>query len=139
MDQIGCPSCGKQFQINPSYYGKSFQCQCGQMVNVPQPGAAAPPPPPPQAGYAPQPGYGQTPPSGTTALVLGLLGLLLCSILAPFAWASGARARREAQAMGLPPDGSATAGWVMGIIGTILLILGVVILFVMLAAGGMNM
>jgi len=34
MDQISCPTCGKAYQINPSYYGRSFQCHCGQMVTV---------------------------------------------------------------------------------------------------------
>jgi hypothetical protein len=102
MEQISCPACGKAYQVDASYYGKSFQCNCGQMVNVPAPGAGVPPPPPPpqQPGYAPpqpgyaqprygQPGYAPPQPTGTPGIVIagfifsflcGLLGLILCAV-----------------------------------------------------------
>ncbi len=127
MDQIACPSCGKQFQINPSYYGKSFQCQCGQMVNVPQPGMAPPPPPPqpgyapaPQPGYgAPPPGYGQAPagPTGTPGIVIaGFVCAFLCSPLGLILCAVGTgEAKRRGAGTGL-----ATAGIIISILNLIL-------------------
>lgn len=82
-------------------------------------------------------GYGaplQNHPSAQTAMVLGLVGLigsffcLLPIFLSPFAWAMGARARREIDASGGTLGGrdSATVGYVTGIIGTVLLVLGIV-------------
>jgi hypothetical protein len=73
--------------------------------------------------------------------IIGLAGILFCGgitlVLSPFAWAMGAKAVREI-------DGSpgryagrdrAQGGKIMGIIGTVLLILGVlaIIAFVVLA------
>ncbi len=57
------------------------------------------------------------------ALVLGILGFLLCGLLSPFAWWLGAMELRDIRD-GLAPvsgQGLATAGVVLGIIGTILL------------------
>ncbi len=63
--------------------------------------------------------------SPTTALVLGILGLVLCSILAPFAWYIGAKAYEETG------DGMARVGQILGIIGTVLLAIAVVGLLVL--------
>lgn len=65
---------------------------------------------------------------GGTILTLGLLGILCCAILAPIAWVMG---RGDIQAMDrgeMDPSGRGTtqAGMIMGIIGTVLLILSVV-------------
>ncbi len=140
MDRISCPSCGESYQIDATYQGRSFACHCGAVVAVPAGpaagvGAAPPPPPPP-----PPHGYGYQGPasqSSTTALVFGLLGVLLCGIFAPFAWSIGGKARREAQAKGMEPDGTATAGYILGIIGTILLIFSIIgiLIWVVLVAG----
>ena len=83
-------------------------------------------------------------PSATTAMVLGIIGLVgivfcggITLVLSPFAWAVGAKAVREI-------DGSpgryggrdrAQGGKIMGIIGTVLLVLSVlaIIAFVVLA------
>jgi hypothetical protein len=93
-------------------------------------------PPPPPGGYA-QP---ENHPRATTALVLGILGLVCCSILAPFAWSIGKKAVNEIDASGgrYGGRGQAQAGYILGIIGTVLLILGV--LFMVLAAltGGLS-
>jgi TRAP-type C4-dicarboxylate transport system permease small subunit len=85
-------------------------------------------PPPPPA----QPEWGQPQPvprksQATTALVLGILGLVCCGVLAPIAWYIGkqelqAIERGEAPAGG---QGSAKAGQILGIIGTVFLILGI--------------
>jgi hypothetical protein len=108
-----------------------------------QPYGQAPQPNPyqqqPQAPYGyPQQPYGYAPqapkhPSATLALVLGIVGLAgfvtcLTFVVAPFAWAIGAKAVKEIDAA--PPGtysgrDQANAGKIMGIVGTVLLILGV--------------
>ena len=89
-------------------------------------------------GYGPPPAYGYgypvlpDHPQASTAFVLGLVALIggfFCAlplVVGPFAWVTGARARRE-----IDQDGryggreKATAGMVMGIIATGILALGV--------------
>lgn len=101
-------------------------------------------PPPPdssgQPGY--QPGYqpaGYVPdhPQATTALVLGILGLVLCGVVAPFAWVMGGRAVREIdESHGtVGGRGTANAGRILGIIGTVLLVLSVVAVIAVVALG----
>jgi hypothetical protein len=79
-------------------------------------------------------------PRATTALVLGILGLVLCQVLSPFAWVIGGRAVREIDASQgvLGGRGSANAGRILGIVGTVLLVAGLVVgavLIVGLAVG----
>ena len=68
--------------------------------------------------------YYQEDSQATTILVLGILSLVVCQILGPIAWVMGQRVRRE---MDAHPEvtwtnrGSVTAGWVCGIIGSVLL------------------
>ena len=66
------------------------------------------------------------------ALVLGILGLIFCPLCAPIAWALGRGAEREIDASGgmLAGRGLATAGKITGIIGTVLLVLGILLLIV---------
>ena len=74
------------------------------------------------------------PSKATTVFVLGLLSLLVCSILGPFAVVIGNGERRRVQQGLIPPDGMLTAGWIMGIIGTCLIgvqLLGVAVWLLM--------
>jgi uncharacterized membrane protein YjgN (DUF898 family) len=103
-----------------------------------------------QPSYGGQPSYGTQPygtydPShaaysalegrSTTVLVLGILGLVLCQILAPIAWVMGNGVKNEAFAMSRPEPGNNKAGRICGIIGTCLI--GLVVLgFVLLAIIG---
>lgn len=66
-------------------------------------------------------------PKATTALVLGILSLVVCGVLAPFAWVIGGRAVAEIDANpgAYEGRGEAQAGRILGIIGTVLLIVGV--------------
>jgi hypothetical protein len=93
-----------------------------------------------QVPYVQQPyGYGAAGPrhpSATTALVLGIVGLAgiafcggITLVLSPFAWMTGARAVREIDATQGQLDGrdQANAGRIMGIIGTVLLALGILL------------
>ncbi|NUP26848.1 MAG: DUF4190 domain-containing protein [Nocardia sp.] len=83
-------------------------------------------PPPPAYGY---PGYGPPPehPQATTVLILGIIGMMFCQIIAPFAWVIGRRTLDEIDASGgaLGGRSNVMVGYVLGIIGSILLILGV--------------
>ena len=91
-----------------------------------------------QAPYGPAPGYApQAPmqyapdhPKSTMVLVLGILGIVICGLLAPFAWWLGRRTLQEIDASNgaLGGRGAANAGYVLGIVGTVLLGLGVVAL-----------
>jgi hypothetical protein len=86
-------------------------------------------PPPPGYGYGP-PGplhYAPEHPKATTALVLGILGVVVCQVLGPFAWSIGKRTVNEIDASGgqYGGRGSAQAGYILGIVGTVLLALGV--------------
>lgn len=101
-----------------------------------------------QQPYGQQPGYGYgapapaNHPSATIALVLsliGLAGIALCGgitlVLSPFAWRTGAKAVSEIDANPGMYGGrdQANAGRIMGIIGTVLLAIGVVLLILLIA------
>lgn len=85
-----------------------------------------------------QPGAGSPHPQAATSMVLGILGLVAFIPLAPVAWYLAAKARREmdAQPGRWQPSGMLTAGLVLGIIGTALIGLAVVMFFfvIMMAA-----
>jgi hypothetical protein len=68
-------------------------------------------------------------PRTTTILVLGILSLVVCGVLGPFAWSMGTSALREIDASrmtGHPLGGRETVnvGRILGIIATVLLVLG---------------
>ena len=85
---------------------------------------------PPYGGFAaPPPDH----PQSTLALVLGLVGVvgafIFCGVplvVSPFAWALGHNALKEIRASQgrLGGESQARAGMILGIIGTVLLILG---------------
>lgn len=130
----------------PPYPGDSS----GQQPNDPTPGPEQPGQPayPGQQPYGAQPGqpypgqqqwgapgqqqWGAPPPKhpkATLVLILGILGLIVCGVLAPFAWVMGNRAVAEIDANPGVYDGrgEAQAGRILGIIGSVLLIIGVVV------------
>jgi hypothetical protein len=75
-----------------------------------------PPPPPPVSASASN--------QAITALVLGILGLVCCSIAAPFAWYFGQTeltAIRDGRSS-TAGEGMAMAGKITGIIGTIIMV-----------------
>ena len=80
-----------------------------------------PPPAPPASASASR--------EAVTALVLGILGIVCCGLVAPVAWYLGQnelRAIRLGQASAAG-EGMAMAGRILGMIGTALLILGLVV------------
>jgi len=123
-------------QTPPPSYGE--QAAAGQ-----QPSYGPPP------GYGPGPGYGQVPPTpvppagyqyavpddpgAQNSMVLGIIGLALgmfCGfgfLASPFALVMGLKSMRRIDAAGgkLGGRGNAQAGFIMGIVGTVLLALAV--------------
>jgi uncharacterized membrane protein YjgN (DUF898 family) len=92
------------------------------------PGPAYPPPPPNH-------------PQATSTLVLGILGLVVCAVIAPFAWSMGSKTVQEIDASGGRWGGrsEANSGRILGMVGTILLVGGlalVVLLFLFVAVFG---
>lgn len=71
------------------------------------------------------PGH-QKPEGATTVFVLGLLGLIFCALLGVVAWVQGNDYLKRCQSMGVEPDGLAVAGRIMGMIATVLMILGLI-------------
>jgi hypothetical protein len=67
----------------------------------------------------------------TTVLVLGILGLVVCQVLGPFAWVMGNNELAAIDAGRRPPEnrGTANAGRILGIISTVFLAIGLVVLF----------
>jgi hypothetical protein len=64
----------------------------------------------------------------TLALVLGILGIVVCQVLAPAAWVIGNNELKAIDAGRRPPEnrGNANAGKILGIVGSVLLGLGLI-------------
>jgi hypothetical protein len=74
------------------------------------------------------PGPVQPQPQASTAvaaLVLGIVGLVFCPLCGPVAWVLGRKAEQEVDASGglIGGRGIGTAGKILGIIGTIFIVL----------------
>jgi hypothetical protein len=69
--------------------------------------------------------------------VLGILGLVVCGILGPFAWVMGNRAVREIDASrgGFGGRTEANIGRILGIVATVLLIGGLLLVVLIFAFG----
>jgi hypothetical protein len=116
----------------PDYWGQQGQNPppSGPYGQVPYPQQ------PQQPGY-PAPGqiqYAPDHPRATTSLVLGILGIVLCAVIAPFAWSMGRRTLNEIDASNgtVGGRGAAQAGYILGIVGTVLLVLGLIALVIYL-------
>jgi hypothetical protein len=135
--QYGQPQYGQPQYGQPQYGQPQYgQPEYGEPQYGQQPGGAHP-----QQGGFPPMGYpGQDHPKATTALVLGILGIVICGVIAPFAWRMGKRTVAEIDASNgqLGGRGAAQAGYVLGVIGTVLLGLGLLalVLFAVLISFG---
>ena len=87
---------------------------------------------PPGVPYGPPPDH----PRATLALILDILSIVLCTLVAPFAWVIGRRAVKQIDASGGALGGrtQAMVGYIMGMVMTILLVLGVVVAIPILIA-----
>lgn len=93
---------------------------------------ATPPPPPPPTGGQTGGGSGKA----VTTLVLGILSIICCGLLGPVAWVMG-NGELKAIAAGTSPASNETMakiGKILGIIGTVLLVVSLIWIFF---AGGM--
>lgn len=79
----------------------------------------------------------QKPEGAVTIFVLGLLGLVVCGLLGIVAWVQGNDYMKRCQAMGVQPEGLAVAGRIMGMIATILIIVGLVLFVGMMMLGAL--
>ncbi len=75
----------------------------------------------------PDPAYSALESRSTTVLVLGILSLVVCGLLGPFAWSMGEKVRKDARAIGRDEPGNNKGGRICGMIGTILLGLAIVV------------
>ncbi len=95
-----------------------------------------------QPGYAPQAPMQYAPdhPKSTLVLILGILGIVVCGLIAPFAWVMGKRTVSEIDASqgNLGGRGAAQAGYVLGIVGSVLLGLGVLFMIGMFVIFGLT-
>lgn len=148
------PMYGQTYGEQPSnpYGGATFD-QKPPVPPAPTPGYGTPPP-----AYGGQPGYGQAPygapaayagpggrpdSSATTAMVLGIIGVaggLACYLpllLSPFALFMGLASKKRIDASNgaLTGRGSAQAGFILGIIGTVILALGILLIVVIVIIG----
>ncbi len=66
-------------------------------------------------------------------MVLGILGLVICQILGPFAWSMGNKEMQAIDAGLRPPEnrGTANAAKILGIVSTVLLAIGVVVIILL--------
>jgi hypothetical protein len=103
-------------------------------------GAPAPPPPAPGYGAPPVPaGYGYAAPqnnTGVTALILGIVSLACCGLIAGIpAIILGRKGMALADAGQANNRGVAQAGYILGIIGTVLSVLGGIAWVVLIVTG----
>ena len=111
------------------------------MTQTPPPGQ---PPygnyPPNQYGMSP-PGFAPEHPQATLVLILGIVGIVVCGVVAPFAWVMGSRVVKEIDASNgqLGGRSQANAGRICGIVGTVLFGLGLLfaVVIVIIALAGL--
>ena len=74
--------------------------------------------------------------NAVTALVLGILGIVLCPLLGPVAWVLGRKGEQEIDHSGgaVGGRGLATAGKILGMVGTAFIVIGLVIVLALIAA-----
>ncbi|MEZ5094085.1 DUF4190 domain-containing protein [Nocardioides sp.] len=145
----GQPPSGQQQAYGHQGYAQQAYGQqgYGQQPYGQQAYGQQPYPPQPVYGY---PGYGypampQAPshPRATPAMVTGIVGLVLgfiCGLgflVSPVAWVLGVSARRAIDDSNGAYSGrdQATAGMVMGIIGTVILVIGILVIGAIIVAG----
>jgi hypothetical protein len=91
--------------------------------------------PPPSGPPAPRPAYPESS-QATLALVLGIVGLFV-TIAAPFAWYFGAKEKNAIDAGRRDPAnrGQALAGWILGVVVTVLAIIGLIVTIIIVVTG----
>jgi predicted Zn finger-like uncharacterized protein len=129
-----CPHCGQQVRIPDEMLGRLVRCPlCGQAFTAGGNEIAG-------SAYSVQ---SVEPHRGGLVLALGILGLVLCYFLGPFAWYMGAQDldKMRRGVMDKSGYGVTQAGYILGIIATILTVIGCLFgilwaILVGVAAGG---
>lgn len=82
-------------------------------------------------------GGGAQPARGTTILILGILSIVICALIGPFAWLMGKGDLEKIDQGVMDPSGRdlTKAGMICGIIGTVLLVLSLVWFLIVALAG----
>jgi len=133
---VPTPADFEEFPVVPTAAPTRLCPLCAETIPVADPkckfcgGATAAPRPP----VRPLP----TPPSdsgGIGSLVVSLLGYMFCGLLCPIGWLLGSNYEADCRRRGVEPSGAGKAGKIIGIIGTIFLILGFLFFVLMLVAG----
>ncbi len=122
-DEKPCPVCGERIKA------LAIKCRfCGEFL------AGARPMSPAQRN---EPAFGGVPREVTDAanlaMVLGIIGLTVCGLCAPFAAWKGSEARALARQHSFEPPSAATAGMIMGLIGSTMLVACVLAVVVWIA------
>ena len=165
---VNCPNCGRNLRVPDDLLGKDVKCPACESVftaaaTSSSPGeAAAVPERPAAVQERPAPDYDEPYPEeqdrparrgrpaalqphrGTMILVFGILSLVICGLLGPFAWVMGNNDLRDMRAGRMDPEGEGitNAGRICGMIGSILGILqlvcclGYFVVVVALGVGG---
>jgi len=112
-----CPHCGQQVRIPDEMLGRLVRCPlCGQAFTAGGNEIAG-------SAYSVQ---SVEPHRGGLVLTLGILGLVLCGFLGPFAWYMGAQDldKMRRGVMDKSGYGVTQAGYILGIVATVLMIVG---------------
>jgi hypothetical protein len=62
---------------------------------------------------------------GVASLIVSLLGYMFCGLLCPIGWLLASNYEAACRRQGVEPGGAGKAGKIIGIIGTIFLLLGI--------------
>lgn len=132
-DVSNCPHCGHQVQIPQELLGRLVRCPlCGQTFTA---GGD-------QLPDTVSPVHGVEPHRGGLILTLGILSLVICGLLGPFAWYMGSEDLQKMRRgrMDKSGYGITQAGYILGIISTILTAVGCLLgmfwfLIIIVAAG----
>lgn len=90
-----------------------------------QDGRFIPPPVNPNFGMpsVPEEMPGATKNDAVTILILGILGIAVCQLCAPVAWKRGNTYAQVCAIQGIPQETTAVVGRILGIVGTVLLLI----------------
>lgn len=118
-DTKACPRCAGRIKA------AAIKCRlCGHMLSE-APARVAP--------VSATPGIDA---GGIGVLVVGLLSwIVFCCLTSPLAWIMGSLYEADCRRRGTRPSGAGRAGKVLGIIGTLLVLLSIVVFVLVLASG----
>ena len=72
---------------------------------------------------------------GTNVMIIGILSFVICQLLGPVAWIMGRNLKRDAEMANYPEPGTGKAGRILGMVGTILMVVAIVFFVVIFIAG----